>query len=172
MKQLSALLLYSSVIGVTVACASVPGLVTRQEATFAEESALALVSAGKRFPGTAYDNQDQLSGARGELRVDHPTQEADITFSLSADGLTPHADFIVYIDTNGTGGAAPYSFGPWITIGSFSTDDDGHGEFSYSAPPSSYRPGSHTWTIYINRSDHGATVLISDDFTLEIATGS
>jgi hypothetical protein len=170
LKQLSALLLYSSVIGVTVACASVPGLVTRQAAM--EAPALALASAGERFPGTVYDNQDQLPGARGELRIDHPTQEADTTLSLSADGLTPHADFVVYIDTNGTGDGAPYSFGPWITIGLFSTDDDGHGEFSYRAPPSSYRPGLHTWSIYINRSDHGATVLISDNFTVEIATGS
>ena len=170
MRQLSALLLYSSVIGMTAACASVPGLITRQEAT--EAPALALASAGERFPGTAYDNQDQLPGARGELRVDHRAQEADIVLSLSADGLAPHADFIVYIDTNGTGEAAPYSFGPWITIGLFSTDDEGHGEFSYSAPASSYRPGPHTWAVYINRSDHGATVLISDNFTVEIATGS
>ena len=172
MKQASALLLVLLALGLTLACVFVGGREASGEAKWTSHEESALWPAGEHFRGTLYDNEVQLPAARGEINLVQPNGDADVMVAISADGLAPLAEYRVYFDTNGTSVNPPYGFGPWEPIGSFWADESGHGAFNYTAPAGTYPLGTYTWSVYINRADFGATILISDNLTFEISSGS
>ena len=173
MKNVAAYIVCPFAIAVIFASAIACSLFdVRKEGESVGTFAVVLLSAADRFPGSIYDNQDQLPGASGEVLVSQPPNHTEVAVAVSAHGLLPDANYSAYIDTNGTGASEPYSFGPWVGIGAFKSDQAGHGDGNFTLPASDYQPGPHTWSVYINRADHGATILVSDDIAVQLAPGS
>lgn len=112
--------------------------------------------------GGAYCNASQILGASGKVNLIQPNGNVDVIFGISANGLLPNAMYKVYFDTNGE------SPGPWVVLGTFWADEFGSGDFNYTAPAGTYTAGTYTRSVYINRTDVGLTVLVSDDVVFEI----
>ena len=149
------LIIGTLVIGVQVAS----GKVTKSTGKDAAE----MIPAGERFPDSAYDNEWQIPGAKGKVNMIQPNGNVDIILGVSVDGLVANSRYTVHFDTDG---GAPY---PFVLKGEFWTDEDGHGEWNYTAPAGFLTIGIYTWSVYINRTTPlSATVLISDDIGFEI----
>lgn len=126
------------------------------------KDAAPMIPAVDMFPGSVYDNEWQIPGATGKVNMIQPNGNVDVILGISADGLAPNALYRAYFDTNGIGPGNVSTAGPWMLMGTFETDDEGHGEFNYTAPAGTLGAGSYNWSVFINRTlPLNATVLIS-----------
>jgi hypothetical protein len=159
MKKYLILVLIVLIIGTLVIGAQAAGgKVTK----LTGKDAVAIIPAVDMYPGSAYDNQYQIPGAKGKVNMIQPNGNVDVILGVSVDGLDADTEYKVYFDTNG---GTP---GPWVSMGYFTTDEYGHGDWNYTAPAGTYEVGSYTKSVYINRTDVGYTVLISYDIEFDI----
>ena len=126
------------------------------------KDAVAMIPAVEMYPGSAYDNIYQIPGAKGKVNMIQPNGNVDVILGVSADGLDANTEYRVFFDTNGGGP------GPWVSMGYFTTDEYGHGDWNYTAPAGTHEVGPYTISVYINRTDVNYTVLISYDIDFEI----
>ncbi len=125
-----------------------------------------LRGAGAMFPGTAYQNQHQIPGSHGSIRVSQPQgATGPLKLQMQMSGLLPKKTYIVFLDKNGTTPTGNHSFGPWVQIGQFISNAAGNASYQYRAAPGSIPAGAHSWAVFVNRADAGVTVLISDNFS-------
>ena len=126
------------------------------------KDAVAMIPAVEMYPGSVYDNIYQIPGAKGKVNMIQPNGNVDVILGVSADGLYANTEYRVFFDTNGSGP------GPWISMGHFTTDEYGHGDWNYTAPAGTFIEGNYKYSVYINRTDVNATVLISYDLEFDI----
>ena len=134
------------------------------------KDAAALIPAVDMFPESDYDNDYQIPGAKGKVNMIQPSGNVDVILGVSADGLAPNSEYLVYFDTNGVTQGNVSTAGPWQPQSYFWTDENGHGEWNYTAPAGSLAAGSYIWSVWINQvGPPPATVLISYnvEFTIE-----
>ena len=125
--------------------------------------------AGAMFPGTVYQNRHQIPGAQGLIHITLPgSNAAPLMLQMTFRNLLPNKTYKVFIDKDGTTPAGNHSFGPWSEAGQFSATPSGSGQFQYQATPGSIASGNHTWAVFVSRTDVGATVLISDNFSFTL----
>ena len=126
------------------------------------KDAAALIPAVDMFPDSIYDNAYQIPTATGKVNMIQPEGNVDVILGVSADGLDPNSQYLVYFDTNGVTQGDNGTIGPWQPQSTFRTDNNGHGEWNYTAPTGSLEAGSYTWSVWINQVvPTPATVLIS-----------
>jgi hypothetical protein len=127
-----------------------------------------LIPAGDMFPGSVYDNEYQIPEAEGKVTVIQPTDN-DVTLTVSADGLALNSEYKVFFDTNGVTQDDVTTAGPWSFKGTFLTDGEGHGVWTYNST-GSLGGGSYTWAVAINQTfpETPATVLISYNIEFNI----
>jgi len=133
------------------------------------KDAAALIPAVDMFPESVYDNIYQIPGAKGKVNMIQPNGNVDVILGVSADGLAPDSEYLVYFDINGVTQGDVSTAGPWQSQSYFWTDDNGHGEWNYTAPAGSLGAGSYTWSVWINQvGPPPATVLISYNVVFSI----
>ena len=163
MKKYLILVLIVLIVGTLVIGVQAAGKVTK----LTGKDALEMIPAVDMYPGSAYDNQYQIPGAKGKVNMIQPNGNVDVILGVSVDGLAPNSLYIVYFDTDG-GSTGPW---PFIQVGNFTTDEFGHGEWNYTAPAGSLAAGSHILSVVINRTDPiAATILVSEDITFDIVS--
>ena len=133
------------------------------------KNAAALMPAVDMFPASVYDNVYQIPDAKGKVNMIQPKGNVDVIIAVSACGLVPNSLYRVFFDGNGVTQDDVSTAGPWTEMGTFTTDDEGHGEWNYTAPGGTYEPGTYTKSVFINRTSPNATVLISENVVFEIA---
>ena len=116
------------------------------------------------YYGTQY-YQYLIPEAKGKVNMIQPNGNVDVILGVSADGLDANTDYTVFFDKDG---GDP---GPWgESVGYFTTDEYGHGDWNYTAPAGTFDEGEYTYSVWINRADINLTVLISYDIHFEIVT--
>ena len=160
MKKYLILVLIVLIVGTLVIGVQAAGKVTK----LTGKDALEMIPAVDMYPGSAYDNQYQIPGAKGKVNMIQPNGNVDVILGVSVDGLAADTEYIVYFDNDGGGP------GPWELMDYFTTDGSGHGDWNYTAPAGTYEVGSYKIAVYINRADVGYTVLISYDINFDIVS--
>jgi hypothetical protein len=107
--------------------------------------------------GGAYDNaQVHNAIAEGYIGFLEFTEWATpelVEFWFDFENLAPSKTYQVFLDSDGGAG------GPWVLLGSFTTDGDGVGEFDYG--PLTFAPGTNlNYSFWVN--EDGLTVLKTD----------
>ena len=126
-----------------------------------------LIPAGDMFPGSVYDNIYQIPGSEGKVIVIQPNDN-NVTLTVLVDGLEPNKLHKVSFDKSGIIPDVVSTAGPWETMGYFTTNGDGHGEWSYDSA-GTLGIGTYTWSVFINRQvPVNATVLISYNVEFKI----
>ncbi|MEA3375046.1 MAG: hypothetical protein U9R72_02440 [Chloroflexota bacterium] len=113
--------------------------------------------------GSAYDNQYQIPGATGKVNMIQPNGNVDVILGVGMEGLFPNTQYKVFLDTDGHDNP-----GPWVAIGYFCTDDYGQGDFNYTLPAGELGEGNYTWSVFVNRTDINATILVSENVVFDI----
>ena len=161
MKKYLILVLIVLIVGTLVIGVQAGGKVTKLTGKDAAE----MLSAGDVYGGI-YVNEWQGPEATGKANMIQPNGNVDVILGVSVDDLAPNSLYIVYFDTDG-GSAGPH---PFTQVGSFTTDEFGHGEWNYTAPAGSLLAGSYIWSVAINRTDPAATILVSEDISFDIVS--
>ena len=132
------------------------------------KDAAAMIPAVDMFPGSVYDNPYQIPGAKGKVNMIQPNGNVDVILGVSADGLAANSRYTVFFDLNGVTPGSVETAGPWLLMGDFWTDENGHGDWNYTASAGSFTVGEYTRSVFINRPDVNYTVLISYNVVFEI----
>lgn len=120
------------------------------------------------WPGTPYDDQYNDPDATGLVTVIQPNRRVDVVIGVVTRGLIPNTLYLVKFDTNGNGTTWD-SRGPWTpSMGTFTTDAEGRGTWTYAPPAGTYAPGVYTWSVFINLASAGRSILVSKDIVFEI----
>ena len=157
MKKYLILVLIVLIVGTLVIGVQAGGKVTKLTGKDAAE----MLSAGDVYGG-AYVNEWQVPEATGKVNMIQPNGNVDVILGVSVDGLAAETEYRVFFDTNG---GTP---GPWVSMGYFTTDEYGHGDWNYTAPAGTFTEGHYNYSVYINRTDVNATVLISYELEFDI----
>ena len=160
MKKIAIIGIVALLLALAVPFYAAVGAVTKSTG----KDAVALIPAVDMFPESEYDNIYQIPGAKGKVNMIQPNGNVDVILGVSADGLAPDSQYLVYFDINGVTQYDNSTIGPsWQPQSTFRTDNNGHGEWNYTAPAGSLGAGSYTWSVWINQMAPStpATVLIS-----------
>ena len=149
MKKYLILVLIVFIIGtLVIGVQAAGGKVTKSTG----KDAAAMIPAGDMFPpGNRYDNECQIPGAKGKVNMIQPNGNVDVILGVSVDGLTPNAEYKVYFDQTGIDPMDDGTAGDWTLMGSFWTDECGHGDWNYTAPAGDLEAGTYTWSVFINQ---------------------
>jgi hypothetical protein len=112
-----------------------------------------------------------IEGSSGKLIVNQPEGEVSVVFTANFNGLLPSHTYLVYIMNYGCPGAPGWTYlhrGPWTLVGSFTTDEYGHGDYHQNIWAGDLEPGTYNLSIWINDAGYGKTLLISENFQVVI----
>lgn len=121
----------------------------------AEGRATRLSPAFEVFPGSVYDSPFTRSyaGAHGVVVVPSGRGEQPACLVV-VNGLKPEIDYTVYLDQNGVTPGDAATAGPFVPVGSFTTNRGGHGDFRCDGAPGET-------SVFLNETAAETTVLIS-----------
>ena len=108
-------------------------------------------------------------GAKGKLVLNTPEGDVSVVFTAIFDGLEPNNEYTVYLASS-----AWVEDGVWPggeIIGTFWTDEYGHGDFHYNIMAEDLDLGTHTMSVWVNDneiSDGNKTLFVSDNFEVVI----
>jgi predicted small secreted protein len=165
-EQLRPIILAVVLIAFVVAVCTTAAKVTKSTG----KDAAILRPAVDVFPGSVYDNADQIPGAAGRVNMVQPNGNVDVIIAVSADRLAATTQYRVIFDTDGITPGDVGTAGPWVPRGSFRTDENGHGEWKFITPRGTLGDGTYTYSVFINRTDVNRTVLISTNVEFVIAS--
>lgn len=121
-------------------------------------------------PAPPYGTID-IPGSSGKLIVNQPEGEVSVVLTASFDGLLPMRAYTVHLMNYASPGAAGWTYthrGPWTLMGSFTTDEFGHGEWHLNIRAGDMVVGTYNLSMWINDAGAGLTLLISDNFQIVI----
>jgi hypothetical protein len=112
-----------------------------------------------------------IPGSSGKLIVNQPEGEVSVVFTAIFNGLKPNYVYTVHIMNLHSPGAPGWTYshrGPWTLVGTFTTDEYGHGDYHQNIGAGELAPGTYELSIWINDSVIGLTLLISDNFQVVV----
>jgi len=125
---------------------------------------------GAVLPAPPYGTAD-IEGSCGKLIVNQPQGEVSLVLTAIFDGLTPLQTYKVSIMNWNLPGAAGWSYthyGPWTAVGFITADADGHADYHQNIWAGELTPGVYELSIWLNRQNPNLTILVSENFTVEI----
>lgn len=116
-----------------------------------------------------------VEGASGKLIINQPNGQVSVGLTVIFNDLVPFTTYTVYIQNYYAPGAPGWlPGGTWadgLLIGTFTTDEYGHGDFHYNVFGSDVALGTYNWSVWINNnavSSGNRTLFISDNFEVVI----
>jgi len=117
-----------------------------------------------------------IPGSGGKVIYNQPNGKMAVLINSIVNGLKPNFTYKLYLRNYKKPGAPPWgatgcSYGNWTYMGSFITDDKGHGDFQIKILKDEMPAGEYNFSVWINDVVAGRTLLVSDNFTVTIAGG-
>ncbi len=117
-----------------------------------------------------------IPGSGGKVIYNQPNGKSAVQINSIVNGLKPNFNYKLIIRNYKMPGAPPRgetgcSYGNWTMWRTFTTDENGHGDFQIKIKKDEMPAGEYNLSIWINDSVAGKTLLVSDNFTITIAGG-